>query len=520
MRTATFTSFDKSELFYRRWAPTGRTNGKVICLLQGEDEPLAAMITDPLFAEYTFYTYVERGYGQTTVPATDQFMDLVRDLDAFVHFVCEREEKKCDDIFVAAHLFSGVVAATWVHDFAPNIFGMTLVTPAFRLKKPLAFDISSRQLSTLTETAARIVADSSAITVPTQLLCAEEDAFVEAKVQGDFYANLSSLQKQFLPLEGDQYDRLKAQEMQTVSTFIQACSAGSETQTVAQMVHVMQRESDKIAYGSLPWRQSLGYKIQRAMMNTVGRMSDGIRVGLKYGFDSGVTLDYVYENEPKGSNALGKLIDANYLNSIGWKGIRQRKVNAIALIKEKIESLLEAGQAVRILDIAGGPARYLIELAEAYPQIEVRVRDYQEQNVAEGRMLAKERGLYNISYEQVDAFDPTSYEAQDYRPNIAVISGVFELFSDNALISKAIKGVTKLIADSGYLLYTGQPWHPQLAFIAHVLGNHQQGQWVMRRRSQYELDTLFSSFGFNKEQMKVDDWGIFTVSMAQFSRKE
>jgi hypothetical protein len=38
----------------------------------------------------------------------------------------------------------------------------------------------------------------------------------------------------------------------------------------------------------------------------------------------------------------------------------------------------------------------------------------------------------------------------------------------------------------------------------------------MRRRSQYELDHLFAQSGFEKEHMLIDDWGIFTVSSAQF----
>jgi len=81
-----------------------------------------------------------------------------------------------------------------------------------------------------------------------------------------------------------------------------------------------------------------------------------------------------------------------------------------------------------------------------------------------------------------------------------------------------MRGISQLIEDEGHLLYTGQPWHPQLELIANVLGNHQQEKWIMRRRSQYELDTLFREHGFTKEKMLIDDWGIFTVSSAKFKR--
>ncbi len=251
------------------------------------------------------------------------------------------------------------------------------------------------------------------------------------------------------------------------------------------------------------------------MMKRLGFLSDGMKIGLKYGFDSGVTLDHVYKNEPSGKTWLGKMIDKNYLESIGWKGIRQRKTHMIKATEVKIALLQEKGEKVRILDIAGGPARYLIEIAQKYPDVEVQVRDYQEQNVHEGRALAKELGLTNISYIQSDAFNAENYDAQGYRPNIIIISGVFELFECNALIGVAIDGVASIIQDEGYLLYTGQPWHPQLEQIANVLGNHQNSQWIMRRRSQYELDHLFAQREFSKESMYIDDWGIFTVSSAQ-----
>lgn len=296
---------------------------------------------------------------------------------------------------------------------------------------------------------------------------------------------------------------------------MEECFNTPKTDKSEHLIALTQNEKDKIARGEITSCQKLSFGVQRFMLNTLGWMSDGMKIGLKYGFDSGVTLDYVYKNTPSGVGLLGKMSDKNYLESIGWRGIRQRKVNAIATIREKIDQLRGEGKGVKILDIAGGPARYLIELAQEYPDIEVLVRDYQEQNVEQGRALAHERGLTNIRYEQADAFDKTNYDRSAYEPNIVVVSGVFELFEQNALIQNAIEGITSMIAPNGYLVYTGQPWHPQLEQIAHVLGNHQQTQWIMRRRSQYELDTLFGAYGFEKEGMRIDDWGIFTVSSAR-----
>ena len=565
-----FKTFDNSELFYRTWEHDAPSNGKILILLhRGHEhsERLDGIASKAEFAGYKIYSYDNRGHGHTTTEAAYEFMDLVRDLDAFVAFVCETEGKKEEDIFVVANSVAGVVASTWVHDYAPNIAGLALVAPAVKIKLYFPFakaflklaimakpklniksyvkskflthdkveqkrynddklitpNIPARQLTTLLDTAERVVADASLISTPTLVLSATKDYVVDSDIQGDFYAKLSSEKKHFVKLEGFFHGVLYESEHQKaieeISSFMRACF-GSESETSAPNItkHITftQKERDLIAFGSLPWYKSISYAMQRFSMSKLGFLSKGMSIGNRYGFDSGVTLDHVYANKAEGKFGVGKFIDQNYLNSIGWRGIRQRKSNMIASIQAKIEVLEAEGKEVVILDIAGGPARYLVEIAKTNPTVKVYVRDYQEQNVEEGRALAKEMNVENISYEVCDAFDLNSYNDVGFEPNIVIISGVFELFSSNELIANAMQGVSTLMAKEGYLLYTGQPWHPQLEMIANVLGNHQQEKWIMRRRSQYELDRLFAEHGFAKQGMLIDDWGIFTVSSAQF----
>jgi hypothetical protein len=73
-----------------------------------------------------------------------------------------------------------------------------------------------------------------------------------------------------------------------------------------------------------------------------------------------------------------------------------------------------------------------------------------------------------------------------------------------------------MLEPGGYLVYTNQPWHPQLELIARSLTSHRQGQpWVMRRRIQVEMDQLVEQAGFDKLDQLTDEWGIFTVSLAR-----
>jgi Putative methyltransferase len=101
------------------------------------------------------------------------------------------------------------------------------------------------------------------------------------------------------------------------------------------------------------------------------------------------------------------------------------------------------------------------------------------------------------------------------RPTIAVVSGLYELFPDNRPVMDSLRGLAAAVEPGGYLVYTNQPWHPQLAFIARALRNREGQPWIMRRRTQAEMDELVRAAGFRKVSMEIDRWGIFTVSLAE-----
>ena len=87
---------------------------------------------------------------------------------------------------------------------------------------------------------------------------------------------------------------------------------------------------------------------------------------------------------------------------------------------------------------------------------------------------------------------------------------------DNAPLRRSLAGLAGAIVPGGFLVYTGQPWHPQLELIARTLTNHRDGAaWVMRRRTQEELDQLVVAAGFRKIGQRIGESGIFTVSLAQ-----
>jgi hypothetical protein len=63
------------------------------------------------------------------------------------------------------------------------------------------------------------------------------------------------------------------------------------------------------------------YAATRLMLATVGRLSEGIRLGWRTGFDSGLMLEYIYENQPRGTTRLGRLLDQRFISHPVWDGV-------------------------------------------------------------------------------------------------------------------------------------------------------------------------------------------------------
>jgi Putative methyltransferase len=120
-----------------------------------------------------------------------------------------------------------------------------------------------------------------------------------------------------------------------------------------------------------------------------------------------------------------------------------------------------------------------------------------------------------VTFARGDAFDPKSIAGTARRPHVAIVSGLYELFPDNARVLTSLRGLADAVEPGGYLIYTNQPWHPQLEFIARTLINREGQAWIMRRRTQAEMDALVSAAGFRKVSTEIDRWGIFTVSLAE-----
>jgi SAM-dependent methyltransferase len=255
----------------------------------------------------------------------------------------------------------------------------------------------------------------------------------------------------------------------------------------------------------------------RFFLGTIGRLSQGIRVGFKHGFDSGTMLDYVYENKPQGLFFIGKAIDKVYLNGPGWAGIRQRKIHLKAILAAAIENNRRINKATVIMDVASGPGRYLIEAKQDHQKYGLKVicRDMDEQGLDLGRKLYCQLGIEDIKYEKADAFSLEALKSANPKPNVIVVSGLYELFTSDEIIKKSMSNIATVLSSGDYFIFTNQPYHPQLELIARTLPNRLKEFWIMRLRAEVEVKSWAAAAGFKHLKTLIDAYGIFSVHLFQ-----
>ena len=568
-----FTTWDGTRLFYRAWRPAV-ASGRILVLFHRGHEHSGRWedVVDAIAPDgFTVFAWDARGNGRSEGPRDDaeHFGCYARDAELFIRHLSEIERVPIDQIVVVGHSVGAAVVAAWIHDYAPRVRAAVLATPAFRIRLYLPFavsalrvaqklgimssvpsyvkarvlthdpdqrvrhdrddlithSISTRVLIDLHDTATRLIEDAAAIQVPMLVLVAGSDWVVNESAQKKFFDRLGSPVKHLVSLPGffhDIYHEANAsQPRQITRDFVEAAFTTPAVRPA--LLDADKHGSTFEEYRSLcrPLRllspKWIVYKIFGLFLRTLGRLSQGIRLGWESGFNSGRTLDYVYRNCPGGTTALGRFIDRQYLNGIGWRGIRVRRQLLERAAKQAIDEMHTRTGSSHVVDIAAGAGRYLLDTLKRCESLRVtaELRDAERANLDEGAVIARRLGLSNVTFTRADAFDRSALGQVDPRPDVAIVSGLYELFPDNRRVRDSLEGLAQAVPEGGLLIYTNQPWHPQLELIARGLSDWDGKPWIMRRRTQAEMDDLVRAAGFEKVQMEIDPWGMFTVSIAR-----
>ncbi|MBH0005636.1 alpha/beta fold hydrolase [Psychrobacter sp. SWN149] len=588
-----YNAYDGTAIYYRYWLTMPLADMKksaikkatqplrqVILLHRGHEHSgrLAELAEQFAKASYQVFAWDARGNGRSggVKDHAESVTELERDLDGFVQLVIGQTGIAIEDTLIVASSIGAVLAAAWVHDYAPSIRGMILGTPALSIRLYMPFAIPSLKVArtlglmsrvssyvkaqVLTHdkeaqqaynadplisnsistdllidthaTGQRLLDDAGAITVPTFVLCAGKDYVVDKQAERTFYEAINTSTKRW-QLYPDSYHAI-FHETNKADVFADCIDFAEQVFNIQvqapdlSTAHLNSASKDKVDRLAIkPFNPS--FAITRFAMQKFGHVSDAIATGLEHGFDSGHSLDHVYYNQPSGQNKFGQAIDKFYLSNIGWQGIRIRRAHILELARDALADIADKNQSStkpyqpKLLDIASGHGFYAFDLLTEFSDLHAELRDYEMHNIQALQAKAEQLAISDrVIACQKDAFDAASYQqiektsdsAVDRGFDIAISSGVFELFSDNTLPETALAGIYDSLKADGYLIYTNQPWHPEQEFISKTLNNHRGSSWVMRCRSQAEMDQLVERAGFKKIAMRIDRFGIFTVSLA------
>ena len=256
--------------------------------------------------------------------------------------------------------------------------------------------------------------------------------------------------------------------------------------------------------------KNIYYKFYSLSLRTVGMLSEGMRIGFTHGFDSGMIMNYVYQNTPSGRFYIGKVLDRIFLNQVTCKAFRAIKEIQKNVIKNYLQE--RNGNPTFIVDLASGKADYIYDaLREINSNVEVLLRDIDETVLKESRTMAERLNLLNkVSYERGNALDIESLKRIKQKPNLVIEVGLYGIIHDDELLRRHFFEL-KDILNPEAILFNVQTYNPQIELIARVLKNRDGERCVWHLRPVELVIEWAEKAGFIEPQVTMDPYGIYAV---------
>src|SRR5947208_2732225 len=133
------TSWDGASLTYRAWLPRDRPAKRAILLFhRGHEhsgrwqETVDALVRGDDDNDLALFAWDQRGHGRSPGERgrAPNLAAVIKDADRFARHVAQAHNILTENTAVIASSVGAVVAAAWVHDFAPPIRAMVLAAPA------------------------------------------------------------------------------------------------------------------------------------------------------------------------------------------------------------------------------------------------------------------------------------------------------------------------------------------------------------------------------------------------------
>ncbi|MBF0594423.1 MAG: class I SAM-dependent methyltransferase family protein [Candidatus Omnitrophica bacterium] len=243
----------------------------------------------------------------------------------------------------------------------------------------------------------------------------------------------------------------------------------------------------------------------------------GRRVMFGYA-DTGTSFDHIYKNEAKGYTKFGKIVDRVLLNLPAAKATRHRRNQIKKLLYVELAKNTKEGLKTRLVDIASGPARYLVEMAsnEVSKNIEVLCLDADLNSINYGRKLSAGKPfLYKkTNVLRLGSRHENLANQKGWRPNVAVSSGLIE-YLDEQIAKQLLKYLYSFLDGNGLLLMITQRASPNRNLIEQV-GITQSGKkWILFYREPAVIVDWLTQIGFKNITFEVDPWKMYVYYRAR-----
>jgi SAM-dependent methyltransferase len=229
--------------------------------------------------------------------------------------------------------------------------------------------------------------------------------------------------------------------------------------------------------------------------------------------DSGVTFDYIYNDRASGYRPIGKLIDSIVLKLPSAKAVKTRKNYFKNILKSEIKKNIKIDKKTRIVDLASGPARYLVESISDSDtgKVEVLCLDIDKRSLNYGKKISAGKP---IRYTKGDVFNLSSYKniskKVGWSPNVVIASGLYNFVNENSFFL-SLKDVFDNLSEGGLFVFDNLIRNPNEKLLQKIAVNRKNMPWTFVYRKPDTVKKLLYDIGFKEVKMDIDLYNVFAI---------
>lgn len=262
----------------------------------------------------------------------------------------------------------------------------------------------------------------------------------------------------------------------------------------------------------LPWSSPRAWRFAAlaAASRAGATVSAGLAIGYRHGFDSGLFMEHVYANTPRGTGPLGRAVDRRLLGRPTCEAFRDISALARQAVTEAIDAVSDRDAPV-VADLAAGPSPYLLEAIATRPGVRAVLRDVDPAALEAALAGARRLGVADrVHAEAADAFDADALAALAPRPDVVLECGLYGMYPDDDLIARHFHDLAERVGPR-QIVCNVQTANPEIEYIARVWRNRHGEPCVWRLRPVEAILRWAGQAGYAPASVTADRHGIYRV---------